>query len=427
MPGGRGADKAGSGASKASGRSHDSKGSSSKGSKGGSGGGKGNDKDKGGRRHASMGDLNDKFGGRDYGKTTNDKDKGSKTTGSSRVTNEVRRNPVTGKFENVHTDYGQPVGTPGRIKQGKVQHGRVTDHKGTREYTGKWGDEAFGRDVSIPGAKTSADIAEKFMEASQFNHLADDAFQDGDYAGWLKFKAKYATTNLGAALSNNISDFQQAPLDYVADMLKNPMIGGAAVMSGLGLTAFGVTAVDAIADYMQMESTPMEALKDLAYGAIGLTPVGEALGPLRGVAKAALDSPEKAAGAAGGLLGTKMGAVAAPNIASALTDNPMVKAGITAAGVAGASIMGRKAVETAMKGGTPTSKQTGPVGMEAPKGDRRESTSPLVASGKEAIQASKELQRESRQPVDLYARTVKQLPHYGLDLPTNNKLPMYGV
>lgn len=416
MPGGRGADKAGSGASKASGGSNS-------GSKGSSKGSKGSSKGSGGRRHSSMGDLNDKFGGRDYGKTTND-DKGGKgkgTTGSSKGTNEVRRDPVTGKWTEVHTDYGKPVGTEGRIKEGKVQHGRVTDARGTREYTGKWGDTSFGRDVSIKGARTSADIAESFMKASQFNHLADDAFQDGNYGAWAKFKAKYAATQLGTSLKNNISDFQQAPLDYVANMLKNPMIGGAAVMSGMGLTAFGVTAVDAIADYMQDEATPMEALKDLAYGTISLTPVGEALGPLRGVATAALDSPEKAASAAGGLLGTKVGASVAPNLASALSSNPMVRAGLTAAGIAGAGIAGRKAVETAMK-----SPGVGMEAPEAPQGDRKDITSPLVASGKEAIKASQKLAQASRQPVDLYARTVKQLPHYGLGLPDTN-LPMYGV
>lgn len=235
-------------------------------------------------------------------------------------------------------------------------------------------------------------------------------------------KRRYEARSLGQRLMREVDYFQEAPLDYASDLLDNPLVSGAALMSGAGLTAFGVQAVDAIADYVQREASPIEALGQVASSTIGFTPVGDVLGPMKSIVKAGIKSPEKAAVATGGMVGGKVGVAAGANIASAVTDNPYARAAITAATGAGSAYYGKEAIETAIANNTGKPSVSGmePVESEG-RGDSR---SPLVSSGKAAVASSKKLMQPAQS--DLYARTVKQLPYYGLNIQPSN-LPYYGV
>lgn len=334
--------------------------------RGGGRSGEGKNNDRKTEKHANMGDLNDKFKGHEQ-----------------KVKEDGPKSEEKGIWDKV-TDFVEE---------------KVTDVE-------HWfkGEEATGGFAPMGGPSSYGLSTEDFD-----NTIGRD---------------RQRARSLEQRMMRQVKYFEEAPMDYVADLIRNPLVAGGLSMTGMGLTAFGVTAVDAITDYMQMEATPMEALGQLAAGTLDFTPVGEALGPMSGIARAAIDSPEDAVKAAGGLMGTQVGAQVAPSLARAVTANPMVQAGITAAGIAGMGVAGRKAVETAMKTGT-----SGGVGMEAPDTDRDRGadtpTSRLAASGREAVKASQRLAKAAQQPVDLYARTVRQLPYYGLQLP--QQLPMYGV
>lgn len=237
-------------------------------------------------------------------------------------------------------------------------------------------------------------------------------------------KRRHEARNLGQRLGREVDYFQEAPMDYASDLLDNPLVSGAALMTGLGLPAFGVKAVDAIMDVYQNEEDPLGALANVGAGALSFTPVGKALPtPVRSIAKAGLKAGPKAAakaaaGVAGGKIGTGMGA----SLAEAFTDNPYARAGITAGAAGAAAWGGSKLASTAMA--QPTQTQGQPrAPRESHRGDSSR-TSPLVSSGEKAIQASEKLM----QPADtgLYARTVQQLPYYGIT-PQQQQTPYYGV
>lgn len=236
---------------------------------------------------------------------------------------------------------------------------------------------------------------------------------------------RHKARSLNQRLVREVDYFREAPMDYTADLLKNPMIAGAAAMSGLGMTAFGLVAADAAMDMAQNEATPMESLTSTLSGALRFTTIGAGLGPMKSVAMAALESPEKAAVATGGVMGTQVGGRVSAALASSLTDNPIARAGLVAAGTMGGAIAGKKAISAGIA-------STGTSGMQAPTSEPSERkdrpTSPLVASGEAAVEASRQLAKTSQQPVDLYARTVEQLPFYGLNIQQQqSNLPYYGV
>lgn len=245
---------------------------------------------------------------------------------------------------------------------------------------------------------------------------------------------RHKARSLGQRMSRQVDYFQEAPLDYVSDLLDNPFISAGVMMSGLGIPAFGIKVVDAITDIYQNEETPLGALGNIGAGALSFTGVGASLpSEIRGIAKAGLkEGIEGATMAGAGTLGGKVGTGLGSKLADVFTDNPMAKVGITAAGAAAGAFGAQKGVQTAMVG-APSGTSRGPVGMEPDRpgrggrdGGGRES--PLVSSGRESVQASRELMKQT-QPVDLYAQTVKTLPYYGLapELSGQDKQPYYGV
>lgn len=237
-------------------------------------------------------------------------------------------------------------------------------------------------------------------------------------------KRRYESMDLGGRLAREIDYFQEAPMDYASDLLDNPLVSGAALMTGLGVPAFGVKVVDAAMDVYQNEEDPLGALGNVGAGALQFTAAGAAIpGPLRSITKAGLKAGPKAAAVAGaGVVGGKLGGTMGTQLASALTDNPYARAGITAASAAGASWGGMQLARNAATSPTVTSQPQAPRReRDTPRNER---SSPLVSSGEKAIRASERLM----QPADtgLYARTVQQLPYYGLNAP-QQQLPYYGV
>lgn len=242
-------------------------------------------------------------------------------------------------------------------------------------------------------------------------------------------KGRHNSRSLSERLGRELEYFQEAPLDYASDLLDNPLIAGATAMTGLGMTAFGVKVLDSAVDLFQGETDLMGAAKQVGSSAISSTPVGSAIPDVaRGIAKSTIE--QGASGFAKGT-GTVVGGSAGGNvgstIADAVTDNPYAKAAITAASSVAGAIGGKKAAagELFDGGGKPQgsreSSRESSEGLSA-KGDKP--TSPLVASGEKAVRESKKLM----QPADagLYARTVSQLPYYGLDT-TQQQMPYYGV
>lgn len=338
-----------------------------------------------------------------------------KEKNQAKTTNEYRRD-ASGNFTAHRTNYGTGVS-----ERGFSQHGRISDKGGVRSYEGAWNDKDFGRDVGRYGRVQTADVAESYMKASQMNLAADSAWQAGRYGDYLRNKLKAMKGFAGVSLENNIADFQNAPLDYVSGLLDNPLVSGAAMMSGLGLPAFGVKVADAIADFVQGEATGEESIRSAAGSLITHTPVGAALGPMQGVAAAFTRSPEEGAVEASGMLGGKVGGIAGQALAG-LTNNPYAAAGITAISAAAGSSFAKQQTQQAI-----AKASTGP--SQAPKASYAPSqgkgpTSPLVASGELAVAKQEALQQPAQ--VDLYAQTVRDLPMYGLDVDRLNN-PYYGV
>lgn len=306
-------------------------------------------------------------------------------------------------------------------------------------------DDTIGRDVDEAdrdkGQKTTA---EETSVWGDFQEWVDDQYQavkdwafgkdyEGDFSpiggasSYGMSKKEFDSTigeqrhearDLGQRLGRQVDYFAEAPLDYVSDLLENPLVAGITAMTGMGMTAFGIKAVDAVVDLFQGEVDPLGAAANLAASGLTFTPAGAAVpASMRGVAKAALTKgAEEAAVTGAGTIGSKVATATSEGFASALTDNPYGQAvAMAGAGVVGAW-GGREVAEAALaeSQGKPAAEPTGP------SADR---SSPLARSGEKAIAAS-EARRTQDPQVDLYARTVKQLPFYGL---TNPQQPYYGV
>lgn len=395
MPGGRGSDSVGGRASAASaGRGSSSKGSSSKGNNAGSNKGS----DRAARQAAEKA-----------------RQASWKEKNQAKTTNEYRRD-ASGSFTAHRTNYGTGVS-----ERGFSQHGRISDKGGVRSYEGAWNDKDFGRDVGRYGRVQTADVAESYMKASQMNLAADSAWQAGRYGDYLRNKLKAMKGFAGVSLENNIADFQNAPLDYVSGLLDNPLVSGAAMMSGLGLPAFGVKVADAIADFVQGEATGEESIRSAAGSLITHTPVGAALGPMQGIAAGFVKSPEEGAIQTAGVLGGRLGGVAGGALAG-LTNNPYAAVGITAVSAAAGSSFAKQQTQQAIAKASTGPSQAPKAKATQPQGYDR--TSPLVASGELAVAKQEALQQPAQ--VDLYAQTVRDLPMYGLDVDRLNN-PYYGV
>lgn len=239
-------------------------------------------------------------------------------------------------------------------------------------------------------------------------------------------KSRYESLGLGSRISREIDYFQEAPMDYVSDLLDNPMVAGGAMMAGLGVPAFGLKVVDAAMDLAQNEASPMEALSNVGMGALSFTPVGASLpSEVKSLAKAGIKRGVEGVALKGsGILGGKIGTGLGSQLAESFTDNPLARVGMTAASAAAGAWAGKEATKTAM-----AKPSTSPAisGMQQPTAkDRGRSESPLVSSGEAAVASSKALMQQPN--VDLYASTVKSLPYYGLSPElSGNKQPYYGV
>lgn len=179
------------------------------------------------------------------------------------TTNESRRNPQTGEFENVRTDYSRDKEDRNRSQQGWSQHGSITDDRGTRKYEGATGDTSFGRDLGAYGRGMTAEEAEDNMKASNTHLDADSAWNAGNYREWLDKEMEATTMDVTNSLTSNWNDFKNAPLDYTADMARNPFVGAAAALMAppVALGLVGLKMADTVADYFQGEVTGVEAVR----------------------------------------------------------------------------------------------------------------------------------------------------------------------
>lgn len=236
-------------------------------------------------------------------------------------------------------------------------------------------------------------------------------------------KKRHEARGLGQRLGRQVDYFEEAPLDYVSDLLDNPLVAGAATMMGVGLPAFGVKVVDAAVDLFQGEVDPLGAAANIAAAGLSFTPAGAALPkPVRSVAKAGLKKGvEGATTTIGATLGGKVVGKFGETFADALTDNPLAKAGIASAAAAAGAWGGKTAVQKGLAQGPSTPKGPRPT-PSRDHGDRDKVTSPLVASGERAIASSQQLMQDPN--VGLYAETVQQLPFYGINTRQQN---YYGV
>lgn len=377
MPGGRGSDSVGRGASDASrGSSKSDNKGSDKGSSRGNGGNKGSDKESRGGSFGSIGDHQSY--GMDKGSFDNsigrDRDRGgnggdNKPSAPDSVTDSIG-DWVDDKWQGVKDFFGGKEDTGGFSPMG--------------------GPESYG------------------MSNKQFDTTIG--------------KRRQEARSLDQRLAREIDYFREAPLDYAADLLDNPLVSLATAASGLGMTAFGIKAVDAIADYYQAEASPLQTVKSLAGNIVESTPVGSVLGPMRQIVAAGIkDVDTIAPGLAA--KGTAMAtAPVASRLASSLTSNPYARAALAVGATTGAAAYAKGLVSDAQKNtGTPSGTQVAAADTPRRGGsDRVES--PLVSSGEQAIASSKRLMQPAQS--DLYAQTVKQLPFYGLG---NSQLPYYGA
>lgn len=318
---------------------------------------------------------------------------------------------------NASKDTGEKAGPPER---GKTRVGEGRD-RGNRDRTPEF--KGYGPKFEEAGKRgVWESISDYFTgseeQAGPWGTAKDFNLSKKEYDETIG-RGRYESLGLGARMQREMDYFKEAPLDYVSDLLDNPLVAGGAAMTGLGMTAFGLKVADAAVDIFQEEEDVLGAAKNIAVGALSFTPVGAAVpAPVRAVAKAGLKEGTEGMGKAiGSTIGGKVTAQATETLASAMTDNPYAKVALTATGGAFGAWGGQKAVETALA--KPKTPKARPVPRKESDGNRR---SPLVASGEQAVASSQQLMQEP--DVDLYASTVQQLPFYGLQDP---KQLYYGV
>lgn len=209
---------------------------------------------------------------------------------------------------------------------------------------------------------------------------------------------------------------KDAPLSTLANAMSNPMVTAVGAFTGALPAIAAMRAASAIKDVTTGVMDVMEGAKSLASTAVEATPIGAALGPIRGVAVGALKGPEEAGKAIAGSVGGTMGSMFGSTLAGSLTSNPYGSLiGATAGGIAG-KIGLQQAVANEYATARPTSFKPSPTKTS---GANVEETlkSPLVASRA----ASAKLMEQEADPTK-YIRELN-LPFYGSSYVTNQ----YGI
>lgn len=176
---------------------------------------------------------------------------------------------------------------------------------------GLGGTTEYGRAI------TDAEIDAQ-MEADAYNRAADDAWNSGNYGSWLGNSMAGTAKGVINNLSTEFNDFSDSPLDYTADITRNPYVGAALAITAppLALGAAALKAADSVTDYFQGEATGEQALKQGALdvaGAIqnqGLATMASFIGDPTGTTSDILGGGLGNALAKGGIGGAALAAVA---------------------------------------------------------------------------------------------------------------------
>lgn len=184
---------------------------------------------------------------------------------------------------------------------------------------GLGGTTEYGRAI------TDAEIDAQ-MEADAYNRAADEAWARGDYGSWLGNSVAGTAKGVANNLSTEFSDFADSPLDYTADIARNPFVGAALAIAAppLAVGAAGLKAADSITDYFQGEATGEEALRQGALdvaGSIqnqGLATMARFVGDPTGTTSNVLGGGLGSALGGSGLAGAALGALAPSLVEGAL-------------------------------------------------------------------------------------------------------------
>lgn len=232
-------------------------------------------------------------------------------------------------------------------------------------------------------------------------------------------------------VQKEIDDFTASPMDYAADLVDNSFVGTAMSFTGLGLTKFGVKAVDTVTDLVQGETTLGQASLSLAGTAINSTPIGAALGPFRGMVGNMAMHPDVAGETFAGGVSGFMGAGTVGQAVGSFTNNPIAKS--IAASVGGS--IAKSAAKSYAKANVgqagisraPNRPTESKSSLTAYTGSYRApsieaTTSPLASSGERARRSTEALQQPAY--AGLYSDTISQLHDYGLN---PQQSPYYGL
>lgn len=184
---------------------------------------------------------------------------------------------------------------------------------------GRGGTTEYGRAI------TDAEIDAQ-MEADAYNRAADDAWAKGDYGSWLGNSMAGTAKGVANNLSTEFSDFADSPLDYAADIARNPYVGAALAIAAppLAVGAAGLKAADSVTDYFQGEATGDEALRQGALdiaGSIqnqGLATMARFIGDPTGTTSDVVGGGLGNALGGSGLAGAALGALAPSLVEGAL-------------------------------------------------------------------------------------------------------------
>lgn len=141
---------------------------------------------------------------------------------------------------------------------------------------GLGGTTEYGRNI------TDAEIDSQ-MEKDAYDRAANDAWNKGSYGDWLGNRVASAGLGVVNDFRTEGLDFMDAPLDYAADVARDPFLSAAVTMvaPGVGLGLAGLKVADSITDYVQDELTGEQALRQGA---------GDIAGTLRNQGLAAMAS-----------------------------------------------------------------------------------------------------------------------------------------
>lgn len=280
--------------------------------------------------------------------------------------------------------------------------------------------QASSYDYGLSKPQTGSSLSGEGLVTDVFKGVTS-IFKDEDwtkaegFAGYGLAREDYLE-NVPMASRSMSERLTQAPLDTIADIAGNPFVSAGLAATGFGLVGVGVKALDAVADMIQGESTTIGGVGQIASALVGGTAVGEAFGPLKGVAMAGLQDVTKLPEATAGFVGKKGGGVVAGSIAQTLSSNPYAQAAFTAAGALTGEHFAREAAKAeAQRGPAPST-----VSPLARPMDGEDSDGMLLASAKKSIKQSEQLRTQAPD----VTRYIEPLPMYGS---SNNQLPFYGL